>query len=298
MKILLVPDRFQWGAHHSAEAVARVCKRDHDFTIAEAVNLSDDMFKDVDLVVAWLNWSEPFIKPFWRRHKFPVATRIGGWNGVFRAGQTALERAMRGVVCCSPMLSVAAQNIFKCPVVSIPNGVDSKAFVPARRIGEGWGWVGRTTDRQKGYRWLHSGELRDIAFNEKTQQRVKGSRDAGGADQAVAPTRWPREMVEYYQGLYGLLSTSYFEGSCNVILEAMSCALPVVATPAGVAPFLLEPRWLCSVPPQMRQRIAELGNRELAIDVGARNRKVIEKGWDWTARRESYVSFFEGCLRK
>ncbi|HJO07510.1 MAG TPA: glycosyltransferase family 4 protein, partial [Chloroflexota bacterium] len=57
--------------------------------------------------------------------------------------------------------------------------------------------------------------------------------------------RWvetPDDLADCYRRSRLLLCTSYSEGGPRVVLEAMACATPVVSTPVGVVPELIEDR--------------------------------------------------------
>ena len=63
-------------------------------------------------------------------------------------------------------------------------------------------------------------------------------------------------LAEEYRSSRVLLCTSYNEGGPRVCLEAMACATPVVATPVGLMPELIEDR--------LNGRIANWDAREIA----------------------------------
>lgn len=293
MNITLVVDHLNWGVHFSASKVAELCSGEHDFKVTDINGLNEDYVKDADIVMAWIDPAERKIFELWKKYKFTFVSRIPGWKGVFRTYERPerIRRAINGIVCCNLEIGMATQKIYPNKLVmTITNGVDVNAFVPAHRLGNGWGWVGRLHDIQKGVPMME--EIRKDwgdRIKVRTQRRDK--------DNKIVPTDFPREMVEYYQGLRGFFRTSMHEGSSNCLLESMSCGLPVVATPTGIAFRVLEPRWLCVAPNHMLRRMRELNDdNELAVQVGKRNREEILTDWRWTQRREPYNEFFERCI--
>ena len=292
MNIVLVIDHLNWGVHHVAQTVADLCSKSHNFQITDIQNLNDEHAKNADLVMAWIDPAETKIYQLWKKHKFTFASRIAGWKGIFRTYERdqTINKAITGLVCCNPELAMATRNMYPDKLVTtIMNGVDTDAFKPAKKLGRGWGWVGRTYDIQKGaYIMKKVKEHWPNRIKIKTQQRVDGT---------IVPTDWPSEMVDYYQGLRGFFRTSIHEGSSNCLLESMSCGLPIVATPTGISFRLVEPKWLCVDPKHMIRRMRMINEDEdEAKRVSERNRRVILEDWRWTQRREPYTAFFEECV--
>lgn len=299
MNILLVPDRFSWGSHHTSQAIQKFSRR-HHITIQEAVSLTEKDFKGVDLAVAMLNFSEEYIHRIADKLGVPVATRVGGWGGVYRKRlnkKRGEKWTVVGVCTIAPMLGVTVQRLYpEHEVEVLPNGVDAEAFQNPIRDGKDFvvGWVGRAHSLVKGYWWLATDQLKKFRVSTKVQKRV-----GGGKRGVVIPTKFPEEMVEYYSTIDALICTSSLEGTPNVVLEAMSARKPVVSTPCGVVPFVLDPDWICADPDQMMMMLRDLKrDPQLRRSVGRRNREVVLREWTWKDRTPPYNAWFEKCLRR
>jgi glycosyltransferase involved in cell wall biosynthesis len=76
----------------------------------------------------------------------------------------------------------------------------------------------------------------------------------------------------------------------------MSSALPVVATPTGIATQILNPLALATSEKHIIRAMRMYDDVELANEHGKRNREVIEQGWRWSQRAAQYLEFFDKCL--
>jgi teichuronic acid biosynthesis glycosyltransferase TuaC len=133
----------------------------------------------------------------------------------------------------------------------LPNGVDMEHFRPIgraearRRIG--WDdlelvvlFAGTRPDSPRKRRWLAEAACASAAERlGRVRLHVTGSTP-------------PDQMPLLMNAADCLIVTSLMEGSPNVVKEALMCNLPVVATPSGDIPLLLdgvEPSYLC--PPEL-----------------------------------------------
>ena len=291
--ILLVVDNLHWGGHHSARAVANLCSGNYNFTITDIDGVLKMTELDYDLIMAWLDSAETVVHQICRKNGVRMASRIAGWKGVWRTTRInhKIHEYIKGVVCCNPELQLASEKIYPRNVVTIMNGVDTKAFKPAQSYASNgkWLWIGRTHDEQKDYELLQKVDSQYKRNIKTVTQKWRNGK--------VVPTDWPQEMVDYYQSAKGFLRTSRNEGSSNCLLEAMSCGLPVVATPTGIAPRLLSPKCLATSAKHIVRTLREFDNVNYAKTVGVANRKTIVDGWRWKFKRDPYLGFFEECFR-
>lgn len=297
MKILLVPDRLEWGAHRTAQAIQSYAGK-HKIIIRQVVSLKDKDFEDVDLAVAMLNSCEREIHDFGERNRVPVAVRIAGWTGVFRKFRRwHKDWDVAGVCTISPHLGVVVQKLYpKHEVAVLPVGVDTEVFNCQLKYNvkpEDFkvGWVGRTHDIVKGYWWLGLDDFKEFNVITKTQERI------GGTESPVRPTDFPDEMVEYYKGIDAFICTSSVEGGPKTVLEAMSCRKPVVSTPVGIVPYVLDPEYIVTNPKHMAMMLRKFRDgEERRIEASIYNRGVIEGEWSWDKRATDYIRWFERCV--
>lgn len=105
------------------------------------------------------------------------------------------------------------------------------------------------------------------------------------------------ELLGYYQNATICVLPSYHEGLPTVLLEAMSCEIPTVATSvAGNSEVVKDGETGFLVPPHQPKRLAEailtlLGDKKLRQEMGARARKQALELYDW----EVIISKIEEC---
>ena len=106
-------------------------------------------------------------------------------------------------------------------------------------------------------------------------------------------------MIDFYHSLDVFVLTSITECMPRVILEAMSCGLPVVATDVGCIPFLIDKEWIVPVNPketvieEMNKRLDLLKeNPELRKKVGERNRRYVEENFSWKVNQPMWDKTF------
>jgi glycosyltransferase involved in cell wall biosynthesis len=164
--------------------------------------------------------------------------RVTPWSRPVKAANRLLARLADAVIVKSRELAAVV-----APVAAhvIPNGVDIDRFRPLDR------------DEQRS-RLEWNSQDRYVLFGGNPRNPVKAYPLARAAvDRAAAAlgdsaaTRTvplvgiaPHLMPAYMSAADALIMTSHWEGSPNVVKEAMACNLPVVSVPVGDAPQLLE----------------------------------------------------------
>jgi glycosyltransferase involved in cell wall biosynthesis len=144
--------------------------------------------------------------------------------------------------------------------VLVPNGVDLELFRPldraAARAALGLGAagplvlvVGHLIERKDPLLALatlaalartHAGAAGAFVGDGALRERLAGAIAAAGLDVRCVPRAAPDELVRWYAAADALLLTSRREGRPNVVLEALACGRPVLATAAGGTAELLE----------------------------------------------------------
>jgi glycosyltransferase involved in cell wall biosynthesis len=99
----------------------------------------------------------------------------------------------------------------------------------------------------------------------------------------------PERLLPYYYNAadYFVVPSSSGEGLPLVLLEAMACGLPVIATIVGGIPEIIENMINgVLVPPRNPEAMAEtistlLSNKELGETIGNGARKIVEEKFTW-----------------
>lgn len=109
------------------------------------------------------------------------------------------------------------------------------------------------------------------------------------------------QLGTYYRTADLFVLASDFDNSPNVVLEAMSCAVPVVATRVGgVAEYVTQPGGELvergNVNGLSRAMSGWLGDEERRRDAGAYNRERIVRDFSWRASAKRLLSVYEMAL--
>jgi glycosyltransferase involved in cell wall biosynthesis len=75
---------------------------------------------------------------------------------------------------------------------------------------------------------------------EKRAERARELADASGAELLTGGSIEPGRMALWMNAASAVLVTSDYEGFGMVCVEALACAVPVLSTPVGIAPYLLD----------------------------------------------------------
>lgn len=180
----------------------------------------------------------------------------------------------------------------KVPIVFLPESADTEFFTPAT-VPETFtvGWSGRVAEVKR----CHL--LDQLSFPVKRQSDH-------GKEFFKEPNRSLQPMKEFYQSLSALVLTSSSEAMPRVVLEAMSCGLPVVTTDVGSLRMIMDSMWIVPVNPESVV-VRDVSNRlnllskypELAKDVGVRNRKFIEDHFSWKVNQPIWDLFFDNVAK-
>lgn len=228
-----------------------------------------------------------------------------------------LLRSSAAVVVVNPLLvaAVAAEAGFEVPVRVCANGVDVDQFPPGPdiRLHQNALAVGRLV-HGKGFEDLivawatvvstHPGAHLTIVGEGPLRSRLEKLAMSFGIGQEVefvgAITADRRgDLVELYQQVRVVVQPSHHEGLSTVLLEAMACSTPVIATAVGAHPTLIADGVNGRlVPPRQPTALAQAVNDLLADPVraaqlGRRGRLTVAETYDWAIVARSYVSLYE-----
>lgn len=237
-----------------------------------------------------------------------------------------------GVICVSQQVADDCIR-FGYPaelVEVIPNGIDLSEFQRTQRQIETsaanqmrsshesgkqptFGFLGRL-DRQKGAQYLPEiakaiwGELPQAHFRIAGDGPLRSELHAWATTDDVADRvhwdGWVSNPSEFLAGLDCLLVPSQWEGMANVVLEAMSCEVPVSAYAAEGMQEILGELSDGQLSPLNDSKLLGknackfLENQELAAETGARNRTRIEQHFSLDSAIHCYQERFETTLRE
>ena len=203
------------------------------------------------------------------------------------------------------------------PVEVIPNGVDSRFFASRAAPEAGSGptlvlFVGRF-HRQKNLAFFleQLASLRNAAPNDWRLELAGDGEERPALEECVRRlgltdiTTWhgwrtdKGRLLDLYQQADVLVNPSLYEGMPNVVLEAMACGLPVVASDvpgnnslvrAGDTGFLFplgDGDALCAALREIREKPA------LARALGQNGRRRVEADFSWEHVARCYLNLFE-----
>jgi glycosyltransferase involved in cell wall biosynthesis len=226
-----------------------------------------------------------------------------------------IARSDRLIVLCSQSRREARdEGIASAQLVNIPNGVDTGYFMPGSAI------------REKGNRIIFIGRLDYLKGVDILLQALRTLIDAqipaqldilgDGPDREkltqLSNKLGPRDSIIFHGTVNGvapyLQQASLFvlpslsEGMPNVVLEAMACGLPVVATRVGGIVDIIEngKNGLlvdAQHPGQLYEAMKQvLTNKELAQQLGSAARKTIAERFSLPAIVDCYTTLYQEMM--
>lgn len=243
----------------------------------------------------------------------------------FKMTSNFFSRLERELFENSEMLTAVAGHIFRDLTsiyklnrggVVIGNGVDERVFVPPNRTKTGRHvlYVGRI-DYRKGLfdlikcAKIVTDEEPNIIFllvggGPLSRIILRHVRNLGLERRVILMGYVSRDkLVTLYQNAAAFVMPSYYEGLPTVILEAMACAVPVVATRIdghsdvirdGINGFLIPVR----SPRSMAECILNLlRNEDATNDVRKAARQTIKNAYTWDRISQKFLSCYEALLK-
>jgi glycosyltransferase involved in cell wall biosynthesis len=199
----------------------------------------------------------------------------------------------------------------------VENGVDEKIFYPKKEKSEKSikyaMFVGRI-DREKGLfdlvecgryickerpelYFIIAGKGRDL------NKLIKKIKNAGLQDRFIFLGQVNKDnLVKLYQNATLFILPSYHEGLPSVVLEAMSCSLPVIVTDVrGNRDLITQGENGIIIPPKEPKKIAEainmlLGDKKLRQYLGENARNTIIKNYTWDIIANKMLNCYESLI--
>jgi len=228
-----------------------------------------------------------------------------------------VQQVDRLVTICSQSTQEALHEGFSPHnIIQIPNGVDIEQFTPpgpgAEKIRGRIVFIG-TLDYRKNVSLLITAvkKLLDIGIPVTLDiigdgpefpqlQKMADRLDMGGIIHFLGAFS---EIEPFLQRSHIFVLPSQFEGLPNVVLEAMACGLPVIATKVGGVPDIIEHRVNgLLIPPgdseALSAAISELfDNTTLADKLGSRARKTVVEQFSLSAVADRYAELYKTLLQ-
>jgi glycosyltransferase involved in cell wall biosynthesis len=303
-RVLAIADRPGWAVDNKTQNLQRALRGRYDIVERFQADVTEKDIRSADLVLIFywlelLKMQVPETVLAARRDRLVMgicshSELDGDWR---ERGIAALHRLPRAVFVNSRRLERDFGPLMNVPVHYTPNGVDTSFFAPAREPRERsraelrLGWAGSLANHGSKIRRFHE-------VIEPAVAAVSGARLVT----AIREEHWrgPDEMLEFYRGLDVYVCASVSEGTPNPCLEAAACGVPIVTTPVGNMPELIEDGvngfLFDGSVPELVDRLTRLrDDLGLAASMSARIRESIG-GWDWTVQAENYARMFDSVL--
>lgn len=196
------------------------------------------------------------------------------------------------IVTISPQTYLYAKNTYKdTPVIFLPESIDTNYWKGVEKTQYGFhrftpGWAGGAGKSFK-------------RVNLFSQLRFPVTVKSDHGQKFFKEGRTQISMQEFYNNIDVFISMSSTECLPRVILEAMACGLPVVATNVGGVRLLIPDEWMIPAFPEstcveeMNNRLQELASSfELRLAMGRINRAWCERCWSWEANMPIWDEVF------
>lgn len=314
-KVLLVCDRPNWAYDSIARSLVKY-NPDPDLTLDIAYIKGDgelrSRMKGCDLVFL-LGWQLGGELQWWRvKRQFPHVYASKALTGIHshhawdkRATQPEKKilppgrlisflRQYRAVNAVSFRLYDLFQEAGLSNITYTPNGADTDMFQPLKPL-----------CRQGRLRVGYSGSLKHDWRKGITELMEPACKKAGVDLIKAMPTEEhyvPLEsMPRFYNEIDVYLCASSSEGFSLSVLEASACGRPVISTRVGGCEDLIVDGENGFLVDRSVEAIAEKlrvldRDRDLLINMGERNRQVVEEKWSWAVRSKDWIGFIKENL--
>jgi glycosyltransferase involved in cell wall biosynthesis len=183
------------------------------------------------------------------------------------------------------------------PVMLIEDGVDTERFhpldLPPKPV---LGWCGSSSRMTPG----GPADQKGVNFLKRIAKEV--GINCSILDVAGGGAWSHRDMPQFYSDISIYACASHKEGTPNPVLEAMACGRPVISTPVGLVPQLVEAGVSGFIVPKTddawRAALAQLKTMPFAKlqAMGAEARKAVEP-YDWKIKIEQFRDVFREAIK-
>lgn len=298
-QILFVVDSPGWAHDHKTSNIIRSlsdefkCRK----VYSDQIQISDIEWADLVLVYYWKQFRSEVMRqllPVFQKHRQKMLIGICSHHEMranWRAeGLSVLRTLANAIFVNSCLLYKEFSECCEVPVFYTPNGVDTSFFVPPKKDSDtpvlAVGWAGSLTNQgnKRGYH--------DIIV--PAVQSLEGVKLLTAAREEKWRTY--EQMRDFYHQLDVYVCASVSESGPNPCLEAAASGVPVVTTPVGVMPELIESgvngffieRTVESLAEKLRLLRDDPALRK---QMGQAARQTI-LGWDWRHQAENYRQMF------
>lgn len=106
----------------------------------------------------------------------------------------------------------------------------------------------------------------------------------------------PEELLSFYSAADVFVYPSLYENFAQPILEAASYGIPVIATPVGIAPEIIEDGetgfLVSGEPPDLAQRLEQLGNSSERRKMGLKIQEKVRNKFAWNPIMDQYMELY------
>lgn len=220
-----------------------------------------------------------------------------------------------GIVANSSGLAKASTNTDPFPVKVIPNGVDTDFFSPSARTEKedqivNFLFVGRFQEQKNLFFLLdqfsnfiknHPNVRLTLAGDGPLKQNLIKHASVLGIDKFIVWKPWTDRigLKETYLTSDVLINPSLYEGMPNVVLEAMACGLPVIASNImgneelvhpGENGYLFDLKNPSGLQTCLHEICSDSKNR---IQMGLKSREIVIKYYSWEKVTDSYAELIK-----
>jgi glycosyltransferase involved in cell wall biosynthesis len=303
-RILAIADRPGWAIDNKAQNLRRVLADQFEIveTFQADVTEAEMASADIVMIFYWLELlqmqlPESVVARYSDRLLIGICSHHELEGHLRERGLDTLRRLPRAVFANNRMLEHEFAPLLDVPVHYTPNGVDTSFYTPLaqpppRSSGElRVGWAGSLENQGSPHRGL-----REVI--EPAVAAVPGAKLLT----AIREERWRNrdEMLDFYRELDVYVCASSSEGAPNPCMEAAACGVPVITTPVGTMPDLIDDGFNGFLFDRTVESLTEKltllrDDPSLVSSMSARIRESV-LGWDWQILAANYGRMFVSVL--